>query len=78
MDENEIICWHYDSKENRPAKGNRPEEPKQNVSSGNSPAHAERTQSNHIFAAIYAYVIPRVIEMYAKSCFCVRGANYSN
>jgi IS4 transposase len=29
---------------------------KQNASIGNSPAHTERTQSNHIFAAIYAYV----------------------
>jgi transposase len=29
---------------------------KQNASIGNSPAHTERTQSNHIFAAIYGYV----------------------
>jgi len=29
---------------------------KQNASIGNSPAHTEKTQSNHIFAAIYAYV----------------------
>ena len=29
---------------------------KQNASIGSSPAHTERTQSNHIFAAIYAYV----------------------
>jgi IS4 transposase len=29
---------------------------KQNASIGNSPAHTERTQSNHIFAAIYAYI----------------------
>jgi hypothetical protein len=29
---------------------------KQNASIGNSPAHTERTQGNHIFAAIYAYV----------------------
>ena len=29
---------------------------KQNASVGRSPAHTERTQSNHIFAAIYAYV----------------------
>ena len=29
---------------------------KQNASIGNSPAHTERTQSNHIFTAIYAYV----------------------
>jgi hypothetical protein len=29
---------------------------KQNASIGKSPAHSERTQSNHIFLAIYAYV----------------------
>jgi hypothetical protein len=29
---------------------------KQNASIGKSPAHTERTQSNHIFSAIYAYV----------------------
>ena len=29
---------------------------KQNASIGKSPAHSERTQSNHIFSAIYAYV----------------------
>jgi IS4 transposase len=29
---------------------------KQNASIGSSPAHTERTQGNHIFAAIYAYV----------------------
>jgi hypothetical protein len=29
---------------------------KQNTSIGKSPAHTERTQSNHIFASIYAYV----------------------
>jgi hypothetical protein len=29
---------------------------KQNASIGNSPAHTERTQSNHIFAAILGYV----------------------
>ena len=29
---------------------------KQNASIGNSPAHTERTQSNHVFAAILAYV----------------------
>ena len=29
---------------------------KQNASIGNSPAYTERTQSNHIFSAIYAYV----------------------
>jgi len=29
---------------------------KQNASIGNSPAHTERTQSNHIFSAIFAYV----------------------
>jgi hypothetical protein len=29
---------------------------KQNSSIGRSPAHTEKTQSNHIFAAIYAYV----------------------
>ena len=29
---------------------------KQNASIGNSPAHTERTQSNHIFAAIYGYI----------------------
>jgi hypothetical protein len=29
---------------------------KQNASLGKSPAHTERTQSNHIFASIYAYV----------------------
>lgn len=29
---------------------------KQNASIGSSPAHTERTQSNHIFASLYAYV----------------------
>jgi transposase len=29
---------------------------KQNASIGSSPAHTERTQGNHIFAAIFAYV----------------------
>jgi hypothetical protein len=29
---------------------------KQNASIGNSPAHTERTQSNHIFASILGYV----------------------
>jgi IS4 transposase len=29
---------------------------KQNVSIGSSPAHTERTQSNHLFAALFAYV----------------------
>jgi hypothetical protein len=29
---------------------------KQNASIGKSPAHTERTQSNHIFSAIYAYI----------------------
>jgi hypothetical protein len=29
---------------------------KQNASVGNSPAHTERTQSNHVFAAIYGFV----------------------
>jgi hypothetical protein len=29
---------------------------KQNASIGSSPAHTERTQSNHIFSAIYAYI----------------------
>ncbi|MDR2536440.1 MAG: transposase [Treponema sp.] len=29
---------------------------KQNTSIGNSPAHTERTQSNRLFAAIFAYV----------------------
>jgi hypothetical protein len=29
---------------------------KQNTNTGSSPAHTERTQSNHIFASIYAYV----------------------
>jgi hypothetical protein len=28
---------------------------KQNTGIGSSPAHTERTQSNHVFAAIYAY-----------------------
>jgi hypothetical protein len=28
---------------------------KQNTSTGSSPAHTERTQSNHVFASIYAY-----------------------
>jgi len=27
------------------------------VSIGNSPTYTERTQSNHIFAVVYAYVI---------------------
>jgi IS4 transposase len=29
---------------------------KQNASIGSSPAHTERTQGNHVFAAIFAYV----------------------
>jgi hypothetical protein len=29
---------------------------KQNTGIGSSPAHTERTQSNHVFAAIYGYV----------------------
>ena len=29
---------------------------KQNASIGSSPAHTERTQSNHVFSAIYAYI----------------------
>jgi hypothetical protein len=29
---------------------------KQNASIGSSPAHTEKTQGNHIFAAIFAYV----------------------
>jgi hypothetical protein len=36
---------------------------KQNTSIGKSPAHTERTQSNHIFAAIYAYVKLELVKL---------------
>jgi hypothetical protein len=36
---------------------------KQNTSIGKSPAHTERTQSNHVFAAIYAYVKLELVKL---------------
>jgi hypothetical protein len=36
---------------------------KQNASIGKSPAHTERTQGNHIFAAIYAYVKLEILKL---------------
>ena len=39
---------------------------KQNASIGNSPAHTERTQSNHIFAAIFAYVKLEMLKLVTK------------
>jgi hypothetical protein len=39
---------------------------KQNASIGNSPAHTERTQGNHIFAAIFAYVKLEMLKRVTK------------
>ena len=39
---------------------------KQNASIGSSPAHTERTQSNHIFLAIYAYIKLEKIKLERK------------
>jgi hypothetical protein len=39
---------------------------KQNASIGSSPAHTERTQSNHIFAAIFAYVKLEMLKLGTK------------
>jgi hypothetical protein len=39
---------------------------KQNASIGSSPAHTERTQSNHVFAAIFAYVKLEKIKLATK------------
>jgi transposase len=39
---------------------------KQNTSIGNSPAHTERTQSNHLFAAIFAYVKREMLKLSTK------------
>jgi len=39
---------------------------KQNASIGSSPAHTERTQSNHIFSAIYAYIKLEKIKLERK------------
>jgi hypothetical protein len=36
---------------------------KQNTSIGSSPAHTAKTQSNHIFASIYAYVKLELIKL---------------
>jgi hypothetical protein len=39
---------------------------KQNTSIGNSPAPTERTQSNHLFAAIFAYVKLEMLKLSTK------------
>jgi hypothetical protein len=39
---------------------------KQNASIGSSPAHTDRTQSNHIFAAIYAYVKLEMLKLVTR------------
>jgi hypothetical protein len=39
---------------------------KQNASIGSSPAHTERTQGNHVFAAIFAYVKLEMIKLATK------------
>jgi hypothetical protein len=39
---------------------------KQNASIGSSPAHTERTQGNHIFAAIFAYVKLEMLKQITK------------
>jgi transposase len=39
---------------------------KQNASIGSSPAHTERTQGNHIFAAIFAYVKLEMLKRVTK------------
>jgi hypothetical protein len=39
---------------------------KQNTSIGNSPAYTERTQSNHLFAAIFAYVKLEMLKLSTK------------
>jgi hypothetical protein len=39
---------------------------KQNTSIENSPAHTERTQSNHLFAAIFAYVKLEMLKLSTK------------
>jgi hypothetical protein len=36
---------------------------KQNTSIGSSPAHTVRTQSNHVFAALFAYVKLEMIKL---------------
>jgi transposase len=40
---------------------------KQNASIGKSPAHTERTQSNHIFSSIYAYVKLEKLKLATKA-----------
>ena len=40
---------------------------KQNASIGKSPAHTERTQSNHIFSAIYAYAKLEKLKLLTKA-----------
>jgi hypothetical protein len=50
---------------------------KQNTSIGKSPAHRERTQSNHIFAAIYAYVKLELVKLnHVYNHFAVKAQIY--
>jgi hypothetical protein len=50
---------------------------KQNTSIGKSPAHTARTQSKHIFAAIYAYVKLELAKMnHGYNHFAVKAQIY--
>jgi hypothetical protein len=50
---------------------------KQNASIGKSPAYMERTQSNHVFAAIYAYVKLELIKLnHGYNHFAVKAQIY--
>jgi hypothetical protein len=50
---------------------------KQNTSIGKSPAHTERTQSNHIFASIYAYAKLEVAKLnHGYNHFAVKAQIY--
>jgi hypothetical protein len=50
---------------------------KQNTSIGSSPAHTERTQSNHIFASIYAYVKLELVKLnHGYNHFAVKSQIY--
>jgi hypothetical protein len=50
---------------------------KQNASVGNSPAHTERTQSNHVFAAIYGFVKLEMLKLSKhKNHFAIKTMIY--
>jgi hypothetical protein len=50
---------------------------KQNTAIGKSPAHTERTQSNHVFAAIYAYVKLELVKLnHGYNHFAVKAQIY--